>query len=225
MKKNHTIKIIIADDHSIYLDGLKLLLAPVGNMVIVAEAFNGQELIHAVKTYEPDVVLTDIIMPVMDGITAARKIFEFKPSIGVIALSMFNEEHYIVDMLEAGALGYLLKNASKDDIVSAITTVNMGKPYYSVESFNKLSSYLTRNKLNSIIKKNAPSFTQKELEITRMVCMEKTNREIAEKLYLSIRTVEWYRIRIQEKMQVNGTAGMVVYAIRSGIYKLEEKQS
>src|SRR3569623_2382415 len=116
------IRVIIADDHDLFRDGLKLMLSKATDIAVIEEAANGLQLVNSVKEQKPDIVLTDIVMPVMDGIAAAKKISALYPGTGIIALSMFDEEHYIADMLEAGALGYLLKNADKAEIIDAIKT-------------------------------------------------------------------------------------------------------
>jgi DNA-binding NarL/FixJ family response regulator len=161
-------------------------------------------------------------MPAMDGITAVKKIYVQYPTIGIIALSMFDEEHYITDMLEAGALGYLLKNADKTEIIDAIKTVYSNNPYYCKLTSAKLARMISRSKFNPYLNKASAFFTEKEQQIIKLICMEKTNKEIGHDLYLSTRTVEGYRSRIQEKMMVKSTAGIVVYAIKNGIYKYAE---
>ena len=216
---NSLIKIVIADDHEVYRDGLKLILSKVPDLKVIDEAANGLQLVNSVKEHRPDIVLTDIVMPVMDGVTAAKKITGLFPSIGVIALSMFDEEHYIADMLEAGAMGYLLKNADKSEIIDAIKTVYTHNPYYCKLTSAKLTRIISKSKFNPYTNKSTPFFTDKEKEIIQFICSEHTNKEIGQLLYLSTRTVEGYRARIQEKMNVKSTAGIVVFAIKTGMYK------
>ncbi len=220
MKTGAQIKIIIADDHELYRDGLKLMLSKEADIEIVGEANNGLELVNEIKINQPEVILTDIVMPFLDGIEAVKQVQEINPAIGIIALSMFNEENYIVDMLEAGALGYLIKNADKSEILNAIRTVYKGYPYYCRNTSSKLTQIILKSAFNPYKNKKPIWFTEKELEIISLICKEKTNREIGDQLFLSSRTVEGYRLKIQEKINVRSTAGLVVYAIKTGIYKV-----
>lgn len=213
------IRLIIADDHEIYRDGLKKLLESCAEFIVLAEAANGKELVSLCSTHLPDVILTDIMMPVMDGIEATAIINNQYPSIRIIALSMFNHDNLVVDMLNAGALGYLLKNANKSEIVEAIQTVYKNHPYYCKSTSMKLARVIGANKYGGRWKEKI-YFSQKELDIIRLICEEKISKEIADELHLSVRTVEEYRLRIKEKMEVKGTTGIVIYAIRHEIYKM-----
>jgi two-component system response regulator NreC len=216
------IRVIIADDHEVYRDGLKLMLSKAADILVIEEAANGLQLVNSVKEQKPDIVLTDIVMPVMDGIAAAKKISALYPGTGIIALSMFDEEHYIADMLEAGALGYLLKNADKSEITDAIKTVYTHSPYYCKLTSAKLTRIISKSRFNPYANKHIPFFTDKEKEVIQLICSEYTNKEIGQLLYLSTRTVEGYRARIQEKMNVKSTAGIVVFAIKTGMYKYSD---
>ncbi len=217
------IRIIIADDHEVYRDGLKLMLAKEKGYTIVGEAKNGLELIELAKNAFPDIILTDIKMPQMDGIEAARHIREQNSSAGIIALSMFNEESLVVDMLEAGAMGYLLKSSDKSEIIDAINMVYNHHPYYCKSTSARLAITITESKFNPY-KKGQPEsiFTAKETEIICLICEEYSAKEIGDKLFHSPRTVEGYRSKILEKMKVKNTAGIVIYAIRHGIYKVKK---
>jgi DNA-binding NarL/FixJ family response regulator len=188
---------------------------------LIGEAADGRELITLVTSTKPDVILTDIQMPGMSGIEATREILKKNNNIAIIALSMFNEENYIVDMLEAGAKGYLLKNTHKDEIVQAIQTVNNGNNYYCKETSDKLLQMIAQSKFNPYKRAIRPNFNDREIEIIRLICDQLSNKEIAERLILSIRTIEGYREKILEKMEVHNTAGIVVYAIKTGIYKIK----
>jgi DNA-binding NarL/FixJ family response regulator len=139
------IKVIIADDHEIFRDGLRLMLQKQPEIDLLAEAEDGKELIEHIKLLKPDVVITDIKMPRMDGAAAAKHIAEHYPTIGIIALTMFDEDDLIVDMLEAGAKGYLLKNADKHEMVEAIKSVYNNEPYYC-KWWRAASSILTNTR-------------------------------------------------------------------------------
>jgi len=163
--------------------------------------------------------LTDIKMPRMDGIEATRYIRMYYPQVNIIALSMYDEENLIVDMLEAGARGYLLKNADKKEILEAIESVYQNKEFYCQHTSARLASMIVKSKFNSSRKADIIEFTDREKDIIKLICLQFTAQEIADKLYLSKRTVEGYRTRILEKMNVKNTAGVVIYALKNGIIK------
>ncbi|HTN44860.1 MAG TPA: response regulator transcription factor [Flavipsychrobacter sp.] len=219
----NTIKVLIADDHEIFRDGLKLMLQKAENIELIGEAADGKELIKMVGTTHPDVVITDIKMPVMDGVDATKHIKEHFPAIQVIALSMFDDEQLILEMLDAGALGYLLKNSDKFEITDAVETVFEGKPYYCKFTSGKLAKLIALNRDKKEKKKREADFSEKEIEIIKLICQEFTNKEIGEKVFLSARTVEGYRMKILEKMEAKNTVGIVIEAIRLGIYIPDEK--
>jgi DNA-binding NarL/FixJ family response regulator len=217
MPTNATIKLLIADDHEIFRDGFKLMLSKFTDVILVGEAENGQELIALATTTKPDVIITDIKMPVMDGVEATKHISKLFPEISIIGLSMFDEDDLIIDMLEAGAKGFLLKNAGKLEIIEAINTVYQDDPYFCKTTSHKLTQMIAQSRFNPYKKKEVPVFTDKEKEIIQLICKEFTNKEIADKLFVSTRTVEGYRLKIIEKMNVKNTVGFVVYAIKNGL--------
>lgn len=215
------IKVVMADDHEIFRDGFRLILSKQPDIELLAEAKNGLELVEMVRKHQPSIVITDIKMPKMDGIEAARKISAEWPNIGIIGLSMFDEEDLIVEMLEAGAKGYLVKNADKEEVVEAIRTVYDQQPYYCRQTNTRLAQMIAKSRYNPFLAKKKAEFTDKEKEIIQLICQENTNKEIGEKLFLSIRTVEGYRLKILEKMEVKNSVGLVVYAIQHELFKPE----
>jgi DNA-binding NarL/FixJ family response regulator len=218
--KTKQIKIILADDHEIFRDGFKSMLRKQPSIEMIGEAANGDELVKLTRQLLPDVVVTDIKMPKMDGLEAAKIIAREFPRIGIIALSMIDEESQIIDMMEAGAKGYLLKNAHKNEIVNAINAVYDGEVYYCNETSSKLSRLIAANeKIPFIRKKEKIEFSDKEIDVILLICEQLTNKEIAQRLNLSIRTIEGYRDRIQEKIGARNAAGIVVYAIKNNIYQ------
>jgi DNA-binding NarL/FixJ family response regulator len=212
------IRLILADDHEIFRDGFKVMIRKQPAFELIGEAANGEELIQLVRQLRPDVVITDIKMPKLDGIEATRQLTKEFPSIGIIALSMFDEENLIVDMLEAGAKGYLLKNAHKDEIIDAIRTVAADQTYYCGSTSVKLAQLIAKSNFNPHRKTLRPELSDKEIEVIRCICQQMSNKEIANKLNLSVRTIEGYRDKIQEKIKVKNMAGIVVYAIKNNIY-------
>ena len=212
------ITLVMADDHEIFRDGFKLTLSRVPGVQLVAEARDGQELVEMVALHQPQVVITDIKMPIMDGIQATRKIASQWPGIGIIGLSMFDDEELVIDMLEAGARGYLIKNANKVELIEAINTVYNHGTYYCQHTSNTLAQMIGNSKFNPFAKKAKPDFSDKEVEIILLICAENTNKEIGEKLFLSTRTVEGYRQKIFEKLEVKSSVGLVVYAMQNKIF-------
>jgi DNA-binding NarL/FixJ family response regulator len=220
MKPTTPIKIVLADDHEIFRDGFKAMLKKQPSVQLLGEASDGEELIALTRLVKPDVVVTDIKMPGIDGIEATKQLTKELPNIGVIALSMFDEENLIVEMLDAGARGYLLKNAHKDEIIQAILCVNDGETYYCNHTSTKLAQMIARSNFGSRGKEKKIDFSEKEVAVMRFICQEMSNKEIASELNLSIRTIEGYRDKIQEKIGAKNAAGIVVYAIRHHIYKV-----
>ena len=217
-----SIRLLIADDHEIFRDGLALMLAKQDNIELLGEAEDGRELITLAEQLQPDVILTDIKMPRMDGIEATRLLVQKLPDVKVIALSMFDEENLIVDMLESGAKGYLLKNADKHEILEAINSVYQDKVFYCKSTSAKLASMIVRSRFNPYKKHEPIIFSDREKEIIKLICQQFTAQEIGEKLFLSKRTVEGYRIKILEKMNVKNTAGVVVFALKHNFIKESE---
>jgi DNA-binding NarL/FixJ family response regulator len=212
------IRLVIADDHEIFRDGLRLMLQKQAEINLLGEAEDGKELVELVKHLQPDVVITDIKMPRMDGAAAAQHISQHYPHIGIIALTMFDEDDLIVDMMEAGAKGYLLKNADKNEMIEAIKSVYNNEPYYCKHTSHKLAQMVARSKFNPFKQKARPDFNDREKEIIGHICDGLTNKEIAAKIFLSVRTIEGLRMKILEKMNVKNTAGIIIYAIKNDLY-------
>lgn len=212
-----SISYVIADDHQIFRQGLKLVLGDDKGLNFLGEAENGIALLKLLETVSPDVILLDLKMPEMDGFEATREIRKRFPEIKVLILTMHDEEHFILHMLEAGANGYLLKNANPEEIQQAIRAVHETNHY-----FNDLVS---KAMLKSIVQKNIakPDFkssiqlTEKEITVLRLICHELTSAEIGEKVFLSARTVEGIRAGMMEKIGVRNIAGLVMYAAKNGI--------
>lgn len=218
MNNNNAIRVVMADDHEIFRDGFRLTLSRAKNIKLVAEASDGYELIQVVRDFKPDVVITDIKMPRKDGIEATREILREFPKLGVIGLSMFDEEDLVLEMIDAGARGYLVKNADKHEVIDAILAVFEGSSYYCTQTSAKMAGLIAKRNTGRL-NKNQPVFSDKEIEIIDLICREFTTKEIGEKLYISTRTIEGYRTRILEKMNVKNSIGIVIYAIQNGLYE------
>lgn len=211
-----TIKLGIIDDHKIFRNGLKATLEDCEELDLVLEASNGKELVGLLTDKSPDVLLMDIKMPEMDGIQTATYVHQHYKHIKILALSMFNEDKYIVDMMKAGASGYLLKNAEPEEIIEAISTV-----YHKGFYFNEHLSITLIKQLvvNDHVEQpnNKADLNEREIEVLKLVCQECSNQEIADKIFLSVRTVEGYRARLFEKTNSKNLVGLVIYAIKRGI--------
>lgn len=222
MKENNTnpIKLVIADDHEMLREGLRTLLKKQPGILLLGEAENGLELLSLCEKLRPDVVITDIQMPRMNGIEATRELHAKMPEISVIAYTMFDEENSIVDILDAGAAGYINKAAGKEEILEAIQSVQEFNMYYCKRTSRRLTGLIASSKIKHNRKPLDHNFNDRELAVIRMICEEKSSKEIAIALRLSSRTIDGYREMIQQKMRVKNTAGIVVNAIRTGLYKI-----
>lgn len=215
-----SVRVAIADDHEPFRIGLMTMIGRSPGIQFVADATNGKELLSQLRETKPDVVFADIAMPVMDGIELTRQLAIHAPGINVIALSMFNDDHLIVDVLNAGAKGYLIKNASKQEMLDAIQAVYYNQTYYCRSTSIKLARLIANKIYDPNHKVEKEIFSPREIEIIQLICQEMTNKEIGDKLCLSSRTVEGYRQKIADKTNSKTTAGIVIYAIRNGIYKI-----
>lgn len=215
--ERRNIRVVIADDHTIFRTGLRTLLAQVKNVEVVGEAVNGQDLVRRSTELLPDVILTDIGMPVMDGVMATKELARRKISNRVIVLSAYGKEEPILQMLEAGALGYVLKSADTLEIAEAINTVYRHKPYFCREITERLTEIVSKSYQSTA---HADIFfTEREKEIIRLICRECTSKEIAYAMNLSKRTIEGHRTRIMDKVGAKSIAGIITYALARGIYK------
>jgi DNA-binding NarL/FixJ family response regulator len=186
---------------------------------VVGEAENGKELVQLVASLQPDLAFVDIKMPLMDGIDATREIASLSTGTRVIALSMFSDDVYVIDMLQAGASGYVLKNAHYDELVKASRIVMSGGYYFCNDASEKIQSFLKIHALNSLTKVQDPVLTDREIQIIQLICEQLTTKEIAANLGLSQRTVDTYRDVIQKKTNSKNMAGVVLYAVKYGLYK------
>ena len=213
------IRVLMADDHGLFRDGLRNLLSQIKNVELVGEAVNGQDLIRKAMELSPDIILTDIGMPIMDGVIATKELIRRKICNRIIVLSAYGKEEPILKMLEAGASGYLLKNAGREELLAAIHAVAKGDSYFSQKVSATLLQAITRQKENPEQKKPTVEtpLSDREIEVLRLITQEYSNGEIAEKLFISIRTVDTHRRNLLEKLQVKNTVGLVKYAIEKGI--------
>lgn len=211
------IRIAIADDHQICRDGLISMLDP-EFYEIVGEAENGEKIIEIVRQSLPDIILMDIQMSKMDGIEATKIITDKFPSVHIIALTMHGQESYITEMLDAGASGYLLKTALKVEILEAIKSASQNKQYYCKSTTTSITKIIKNKNRNS---KTQLSYdlTETDIKIIKLLCDEYNSDAIGRLLFLSKRTIDGARLRIQLKINVSSTAGIIKFALENGIYK------
>ena len=211
------IKIAIADDYKIFREGLKVGLSADENLDVILEADNGEDLLKALETIIPDVILMDLKMPIIDGMEATKAVRKNYSAIKVLVVTMYDDDKFIIHLMENGANGYLLKNAEPDEIRKSIYAVHENGYY-----FNDLVNKALLKKL--VLKSNfKPSFnqnvelTERELQVLKLICEEKTAVEIGKEIFLSPRSVEGIRQRLIEKVGVRNTAGLVMFATKNGI--------
>lgn len=209
--------VFIADDHAVLREGLRLLIESRGNIVVAGDADNGREAVRQVKNIKPDVVIMDIAMPDLDGIEATRQITEVSPSTRVIILSMHSSPEYINRSIEAGATGYILKESAAAEIINAITTVISGKRYLSKKISDQVIDDYFRQKRTGEKDSILSQLSPREMEILKLVVEGKSSSEIANTIFISQKTVETYRSRIMQKLNINDITGLVKFAIRHGI--------
>lgn len=207
------IKIVIVDDHKILLEGLVSLLQNEANYQVVAHFTDGKECLDNFDQYQPDILISDIEMPKMDGIQLTNAVSRLFPYTRILALTSFNEHVYVKEMLKAGASGYLLKNAGIEEFRTAIDTVMEGKSYYAQEV---MQQYL-ENQKNTRTQLPGKKLSKREIEIIKLLSDQFTTSEIAEKLYLSPLTIKTHRKNILLKLGLHNTAGVVKYAMEKGI--------
>lgn len=210
------IKILIADDHQMFIDGLKSILSQQEQCEIIAKANNGLEVLEQLKMHAIDVVLMDVNMPEMDGIEATKMVRELHPEVKILMLTMFNTRDYIEKLLKAGAHGYILKNTGKDELIEAIEKVNSGESFFSEEVKLKIMEGLQQKKNLEKDMFNI-ELTEREKQVLTLIVKEYTTNEIAEELFISPHTVETYRKNLTSKLPVKNIAGLVRYAIQMGL--------
>ncbi len=211
-------KLIIADDHKLFRDGLKILLKRCYNTTFdINEASNGTEFLEMIKREKPDLVLIDIDMPLMNGIEATQKALEIYPDLKIIALTMFGDEEYYYKMIDAGAMGFLLKDSDINEVKTAIDSVLNDKNYFSEEIMLRVIKNI---RPRSFVEDKYNQLSDREMEVLEQICKGFSNQEIASKLNISKRTVDKHRANLLEKTNANNTASLVMYAIKHNIIKL-----
>jgi len=209
--------VIIVDDHQLFREGLKLLLKNFSYIGKVMEASNGHDFLLLLNSVQPDIVFMDISMPLMGGIESTRNAVQLYPDLRIIGLSMYTEEAYYYNMIDAGARGFLLKNSSIQEVDNAIRHVLNGKSYFSQEILTLLIKNVNKKKNSPIIS----DLSEREQAVLFQICKGLSNIEIAEVMHISKRTVDKHRENILLKTGSKNTVGLVFYAIKNGIVEIE----
>jgi DNA-binding NarL/FixJ family response regulator len=204
--------VIIVDDHKALRDGLTYMLDSLGIAEVIGQVSNGKEFLDLLEGIKPDIVLMDINMPVIDGLEATKRARLMIPDLKILVLSMHGEEQYYNSMIQAGVMGFILKESGADEIQAAIESIYSGKPYFSQE----LLLRLLKKKQDG----NEVNLTQRELEILKLICKGLSNQDIANTLFLSIRTVEKHRSDLLVKTDSPNSISLAVYAIKNGLVEI-----
>ncbi|NBA86121.1 response regulator [Emticicia sp. CRIBPO] len=205
-----TIKILLADDHQMFLESMSMLLHTIDGLELVATAANGIDVMKLLEAYETDVLICDLQMPLMGGIEVILKVRQKHPAVKVLILTMSDEAAHVREALQAGASGYLLKTANKSELENAIRVLAGGKPYFS----NGVIMSLTKPQDVPLA---AVPLSDRELEILKLIVSELSSTQIAEKLFISFNTVETHRKNLYKKLGINSSLGLLKYALKHGL--------
>ena len=211
------IRVLLADDHGVVRKGLRFLLERQAGIEIVGEASDGREAVRVAEATDPDVVIMDIAMPMLNGIEATAQMIKRNPDIGVIILSMHSDEDYLLSALNAGAKGYLLKDSAEVDLVRAIQAVNKGAPFFSPEIAKTMLEDYMRFLQQRNLQDSYDVLTDREKEVLQLLAEGKSNKEVAAILDVSVNTVDTHRTHLMQKLNLHNTAEIVLYAVRKKI--------
>lgn len=212
------IRVVLADDHTIVRQGLRVLLEAEPDMAVVGEAETGRQAVQLVKKHTPDVVVMDIAMPGLNGLEATRQIMKESPDVKVLALSSYSDDEYVHQLTEAGAAGYLLKQTAAADLIQAVREVGKGNAYFSPAISRRMLEQYRDAFLNGTpVRKRIETLTSRETEVLQLIAEGRPNKQIAAELGISIKTVEKHRQQVMNKLNIHEVAGLTRYAISKGI--------
>lgn len=219
------IRVLLADDHDIVRFGISSVLQTAKDIEVVAEAASGAQTLERYKQVQPDVSIIDISMPQMSGIETSSRILEYDPEAKILILTMHMNENYLNQVLRVGALGYLLKNSAKDELLDGVRKVASGQTVFS-ESVSQLMTerYVNQTRRNDEGGGSSVNLTTREKEILKLIADGLTSQEIADKLFISVRTVDTHRANLMQKLKIKNTAALVRYAFEHGYTSGEEKK-
>lgn len=215
------IKLLLADDHAVLRAGLKALLNSQPDIEVIAEAADGEEAVRKSAELTPDIVIMDISMPILTGLEATKEIKKRNPAVKVLVLTVHEDESYLHRMLRAGASGYVPKKAADTELLAAIRATHQGEHFIHSSMTAGLVSELRHKEMVGVDKQNPGGLSKREGEVLRLLAMGHTNQQIADKLFLSVRTVETYKARLKDKLGLQGRAELVRYAMRRGFLDTE----
>jgi DNA-binding NarL/FixJ family response regulator len=211
------IRILLADDHTVVRDGLRALLERESDMTVVAEAADGRESVRLAETEAPDVVVMDLAMPNMNGMEATRRILAVNSRVGVVILSMHQDESYVLGSLKAGAKGYLLKDSMRGEVVEAIRAASQGRSFLT----RKIARILQEDYVSRLRQRGLEDryelLSDREREVLQMIAEGRSNKEVANLLNISPTTVETHRAHILQKLDIHSVPELILYAVRKGI--------
>ena len=210
-------RILLADDHGIVRKGLRFLLDRQPEMEVVGEAADGRDAVLLAETTNPDIVIMDVGMPLLNGIEATAQMVRRNPAIGVIILSMHSDEHYLLSALNAGAKGYLLKGSAEEDLVRAIQAVSRGTPFFSPEIAKTMLEDYMRFLQQRNLQDSYDLLTEREKEVLQLLAEGRSNKEVAGILEISVYTVDTHRLHLMQKLDLHNTAEIVLYAVRKKV--------
>ena len=211
------IRILLADDHTVVRKGLRLLLENEPGFQVIADAATGREAVSLAEQHEPEVVIMDIAMPLLNGIEAARQIVGKVPRAAIVFLSMHSDESYVLRALKAGARAYLLKDSAEQDLINAVRAVSEGKAFFSPAISKMLVEDYVRQMEERKVEDSYELLTTREREILQLLAEGKNNKDVANLLNLSLYTVETHRANIFQKLNLHSGAELILYAIRKGV--------
>ncbi|EEF59537.1 response regulator [Pedosphaera parvula] len=212
------ITVLLADDHIIVRQGLRALLAAAGDVEVVGEAGDGREAVELTKKLSPQVVVMDLAMPKLNGLEATRQIVKNKPGIKVVVLSSYSDQEYVQKVMEAGALGYLVKQSAADDLLTAIREVYKGNNFFSPAIAKGLSELKREAFTNGhAFRESGVHLTAREREVLQLIAEGRANKQIADDLAISIKTVEKHRQQVMNKLNIHDVASLTRYAISKGM--------
>lgn len=214
------IRILIADDHKMFVDGIDSILKNEEDFEVVDRCYDGPAIFKSLGRHEVDVILLDVNLPGMNGIEVTERMVKEKPEVKILALSMYNEESFVSEILKKGALGYILKNTGRTELVTGIRTVFSGESYFSKDVTETImSGLMKKQKMTTSLKKNLhlPKISRREKEVLALIVKEFTTQEIAEKLYISLKTVESHRSSLLSKLNARNSAGLVRIALENNL--------
>lgn len=217
MIDDRAIRVLLVDDHTVVRAGLKAVLGAAPDVDVVGEADNGRRALEQVARLSPDVVVMDLTMEELDGIAATRAIAELNPAPRVLVLTMHSEEEYLVPVLEAGATGYLMKSAADRQLLDAVRTVARGDMYVSPTAARVLARGVRKQDKNAELRSRFDKLTDREQEVLRLVAAGYTAPEIGERLFISPKTVDTYKQRVNEKLGLTHRADYVKIALKLGL--------